>query len=66
MVIKYDRLFGPSCQGYRGGTQGKLLYPMVFNVVEDSMIRQWVTVVVPTEVGAEGLGETIHELKEFF
>ena len=39
---------------------------MVFNVVVDSVIRHWLTVVAPTEVGTEGLGETIQELAAFF
>ena len=33
-------------------------------MVVDDVIRKWLIVVVPTEAGMEGLGETIQELEE--
>ena len=42
------------------------MYPTILNVVVNDVIRQWVTVVVPTEDGAEGPGETIQELVDYF
>ena len=39
---------------------------MVFNVVVDALVRNWVTVVAPTEAITEGLRETIQELVAFF
>ena len=38
----------------------------VFNMAVDAVIRHWVMVVAPTEAGAEGLGDTIQELRWFF
>ena len=32
----------------------------------DTVIRHWVIVAAPTEVGMEGLGETIQKLAAFF
>ena len=52
MVTKAGGYFGTPFQGYRGVTQGNPLYPTVFNMVVDTMIRKWVTVVETTEVGA--------------
>ena len=46
--------------------QGNPLSPTVFNVVVDAVIWHWVTVVAPTEAGAEVLGDTIQDLAEFF
>ena len=65
MVEKSGGYFGPPFQVYGGLTQGYLLSHTVFNVVVYTMIRNWVTVVAPTEAGADGLGETIQELEVF-
>ena len=59
MVTKADICFPPPFQAYRGLTQFNPLYPMVFNVVVDSIIWYWVEVVAPMEAGAEGLGYNI-------
>ena len=39
---------------------------MVFNVLVDTVIGHWVTVVALTEAGAEGLGVSIHYLAAYF
>ena len=64
MVAKAGGYFSP--QGYRGLTQGEPLSSTVFNMAVDAVIRHWVMVVAPTEAGAEGLGDTIQELRGFF
>lgn len=51
MAAKTGGYFVLPFQGYRGLTQGNTLYPTMFNVVMDSVIRHWVTVVEPTEAG---------------
>ena len=66
VVAKADGYFVPPFHGYRGVTQGNTFFPTVFNVVVDSVIHHWLTVVAPTEAGAEGLGETVQELVGFF
>ena len=65
MAVKAGNYLGPQLQGYRGVTQGYHLSSTVLNVVLDAVIRHWVTVVAPTESGAEGLGDTIQELAKF-
>ena len=62
IVKKTGRYFGPPFQEYRGVTQVDNFFPTVFNVVVDAVIRHWTMVVVLTEAGAEGLGETFQEL----
>ena len=56
----------PLFKVYRGVTQGYPLSPTVCNVVMDSIIRKWVTVVSPAKSGKEGLGETVQELVAHF
>ena len=47
-------------------TQGKPLFPKIFNVVVDTVIRHWVKVVAPTEEGIEGIGLLIRDLAAYF
>ena len=56
----------PPFQGYRGGTQGNLPPPTVFNMVLNYVIQNWVMVVALTEAGAEGIRDIIQELAVFF
>ena len=65
MVSNADGYFGRPLKGYRGVTQGNPLYPTIFNVVVDSVIRHWVTVVAPTDAGTVGLGLMIIDLEEY-
>ena len=59
------RLLWTSLQGIPWGDPGKPSPPIIFNLVLDVVIRHWVTVVAPTEAGAEGLREMIQELAAF-
>ena len=47
-------------------TQGNTLLPTIFNMVVDTVILHWVTVVADTEAGAEGLGASLQELAAYF
>ena len=47
-------------------TQYNALSPTIFNVVMDAVIRHWVTVITPTELGMGGLGLTIIDLEAYF
>ena len=38
-----------SFQGFQGVTQGEPLYPIIFNMVVDAVVRHWISLV---EVGA--------------
>ena len=66
MVAKSGGYFGHTLKGYRGVMQGYPLYPTIFNVVVDSVIRHWVTVVTPAEAGTGVLGLMIIYLLAYF
>ena len=48
MVAKASRYFGRPFKGYRGVTQGGPMSPKIFNVVRDAIIRQRMSMVMPT------------------
>ena len=52
--------YGLPFEVYRGFTQGEPLSPTIFNLVNDAIIRHWVTVAM--EAGVEGLGMSIQDL----
>ena len=52
--------------GIPWGNSRQPFFFTVFNVVVDAVIRHWVTVSVPIEVGEEGLRDSIEELMVFF
>ena len=54
MVTRAGLYFGLPFKGYRGVTQGYLLPPGLFNVVVNTVIHHWVSVVVTTADGLEG------------
>ena len=66
MVARARSYFGIPFKVYYSITQGDPLYPMIFNVVLEDVIRHWVEVVSPTEDGTEVLRLLIHELAMYF
>ena len=46
-------------KGFRGFTQGDPPFPMILNVVADSMIWHWMKVVAATEAGDDGFGRAV-------
>ena len=66
MVAKAGRYFRHPFKGYRGVMQGDPLSSMIFNMVVDAVICHWVTVVMPTEAGRGGIGQTIIDLEAYF
>ena len=65
MVARAGGYFGNLFKGYCGVTQGNPLPPTIFNVVRDTIILHWVTVVEPTVNILEGLDLSIGELVEY-
>ena len=65
MVAKAGGYFVRPLKRYRGVMQGNPLSPTILNVVMDNVIRHWVMVVTPTEVGMGGLGLTIIDLVDY-
>ena len=54
VVARAGGYYRTEFQGARGVTQGYPLYPTIFNVVVDAVVRHWVTVMIE---GAEEWGE---------
>ena len=53
MVARAGGYYGKSFKGFRGVTQGDPLYPTMFNVVVDSVVRQWVDEILE-KAGGQG------------
>ena len=66
MVTSVGRYFGLVFKGYRGVTQGDPLYPILFDIVVDAVIRHWVTAVASNEDGMEGIYLLIRDLADYF
>ena len=66
MVVESGGYHGPSFKGYCGETQGDPMPPTILNVVLDTVIIHWDTVVTTTEVGKEGIGKTVKDLEAYF
>ena len=47
---------GPHFKGFRVSTQCDPLYPTIFNVIIDTFLRYWVTVVVLEDTRPDGFG----------
>ena len=47
-------------------TQGDPMYPTIFNVVVDTVICHWATVVAGEKVGPEGFGRALQKLTMIF
>ena len=54
MVASSGGYYGADFKGYRGVTHGDPLYPTIFNLVVDVVVRHWVAVIVD---GAEERGK---------
>ena len=46
MVAKSGGYYRSNFQGFRGVTQGDPLFPTIFNVVVDEVVRHWVEVMM--------------------
>ena len=53
MVARAGGYYGKSFKGFRGVTQGDPLYPTIFNVVVDTVVRQWVDEILE-KAGGQG------------
>ena len=51
--------YGTPFKGHRGVTQGDSLYHTIFNMVTDTVICHWVTMVAGEETGPGGFGQVI-------
>ena len=65
MVAWAGRYDGIPFQGLRGFTQGETLYPTIFNIMVDDVMRHWVMLVTGGESDPEGFGQVIQWITEF-
>ena len=70
MVARAVSYFGDPFKGQRGMTQGDPLYPTIFNMVVDAVLRNWVIVLIAMEEildpRTEGYRREIQRLAEYF
>ena len=57
MVARVGGYYGTAFRGERGVMQGDPLYPTIFNVVVDMVIRYWVTGVIAESEARGDLGQ---------
>ena len=55
MVTRSSRYYNAPFKGFWGFTQGDPLYPKLFNIVVESVVRQWLNISAEEETGLEGL-----------
>ena len=55
MMVVYGALF----KGYQGVTQGNTISPNIFNMVVDSVIMNWFTLVVGEEAASKVFGRAV-------
>ena len=59
MVVRAGEYYGEAFKGARGVMQGDPLYPTIFNVLVDTVVRHWIDGIVDEteekgETGREG------------
>ena len=57
MVARVGGSYEPAFLGERGVTQGDALYPTIFNVAVDAVVRHWLTGVIAESEAQGELGE---------
>ena len=57
MIAKAGGYYGSDFQGFRGLTQGEPVYPTIFNVEVDAVVRHWVNVMVESADKQSGRGQ---------
>ena len=66
MVAQVGCYYGTHFKVYMGVIQGNPLYPTIFNMVVDTVIRHWVALVEGKEAGPEVLGIAFQMLNLLF
>jgi exonuclease III len=62
IVARQSGFYGPAFTATRGGTQGGIFTPSMFNICIDNVVRYWLSLVVPdNQVAANGLGPQVEE-----
>ena len=66
MVSRAGRYYGSLFKCSRGVTQVDLLSPTILNMVLDTVICHWLTVLAGEDVEPEGFGTAVQNLTAFF
>ena len=66
MVVKSGGYRGHPFNVFHGVIQGNPLFPTIFNVAVDTVMRHWVVEVAEEEAGPEGLGHLIKRMEAYF
>ena len=56
----------PPLKCFRGSTEGEPLNHTILNMVFDTVLRHWVTVVVLEETGPDGFSQAVQNMAEIF
>ena len=66
MVTRKGGYYVAALTGAQAVTQGDLLYPTIFNVVLDAVVRNWVSVMVEGAEERGGNGQEVRNQNFFF
>ena len=66
MASRASGYYGDPFQGSHGFTQGDPLFPRLFNVVVDAIVRHWVGLVAKTDAGPDDFRYTVAEKADVF
>ena len=58
--------YGAAFKGFRGLTQGDLLYPTIFNVVVDAVVCHWISLAEAGEGRQDGWVREVQHISAFF
>jgi len=60
MVCRATGNYGEPFQGFRGVTQGRPLSPLIFNIMVDAIVREWLRQVLVDRAAKEGYGDEVN------
>jgi len=66
MACRAVGVYGAAFQAHRGVTQGGPLSPLIFNIMVDAIVREWLRQVLDAEAARHGCGKTIRTLMTIF
>ena len=66
MVTRTGSYYSTLFKGHRGVTKGDTISPTIFNMVVDSVICHWVTLVAGEEAGPDGFGQAFQWMAVLF
>ena len=65
IVSQTSEYYGAPFKGYQGIQKEHPLFPTIFNVVVDAVIRKWLEIVSEKAVGLEGFSRVVQRMPSF-